>query len=96
MLPRFINALPTRFEVGSGPVLFNAVLIDIDTTTGRCVAHRADQRVVEERVSRDGPEPLRRARSPARLAACNRVDLHCHTDRSDGVLSPVALLRRDA
>ena len=26
----------------------------------------------------------------------NRVDLHCHTDRSDGVLSPVAAVRRDA
>ena len=34
VLPRFINGLPTRFEVGSGPVIFNAVQIDIDTTTG--------------------------------------------------------------
>ncbi|HEX5467119.1 MAG TPA: TIGR00282 family metallophosphoesterase [Candidatus Limnocylindrales bacterium] len=29
VLPRFINGLPTRFEVGSGPVIFNAVLIDV-------------------------------------------------------------------
>ena len=35
VLPRFINALPTRFEVGSGPVLFNAIQIDIDVATGR-------------------------------------------------------------
>lgn len=35
VLPRFINALPTRFEVGSGPVLFNAIEIDIDASSGR-------------------------------------------------------------
>jgi metallophosphoesterase (TIGR00282 family) len=35
VLPRFINALPTRFEVGSGAVVFNAVQIDIETATGR-------------------------------------------------------------
>ncbi len=35
VLPRFINALPTRFEVGSGAVLFNAVQIDIEAATGR-------------------------------------------------------------
>jgi 2',3'-cyclic-nucleotide 2'-phosphodiesterase len=35
VLPRFINGLPTRFEVGEGPVLLNAVQIDIDTSTGR-------------------------------------------------------------
>jgi 2',3'-cyclic-nucleotide 2'-phosphodiesterase len=38
VLPRFINALPTRFEVGSGPVLFNAIQIDIDSSTG-CALH---------------------------------------------------------
>ena len=35
VLPRFINALPTRFEVGSGPVLFNAIQLDIEAATGR-------------------------------------------------------------
>ena len=35
VLPRFINALPTRFEVGDGPVVFNATQIDIDPATGR-------------------------------------------------------------
>ena len=34
VLPRFLNALPTRFEVGSGAVLFNAALIDVDAHTG--------------------------------------------------------------
>ena len=47
VLPRFINALPTRFEVGNGPVLFNAVQIDIETATGRAVAIERIGRVVE-------------------------------------------------
>ena len=38
VLPRFMNALPTRFEVGSGPVLFNAIQVDVDTSTGRAVS----------------------------------------------------------
>ena len=51
MLPRFINALPTRFEVGSGPVLFNAIQIDIDAATGS----RSVDRRIEQSSSR---EPL--------------------------------------
>ena len=47
VLPRFINALPTRFEVGSGPVLFNALQIDVDTSTGRAVAVERINRIVE-------------------------------------------------
>jgi metallophosphoesterase (TIGR00282 family) len=47
VLPRFINALPTRFEVGSGPVLFNAVQIDVETATGRAVAIERIARVIE-------------------------------------------------
>ncbi len=50
VLPRFINALPTRFEVGSGPVLFNAIQIDIDTTTGRALNVSRFSHVVEERA----------------------------------------------
>jgi metallophosphoesterase (TIGR00282 family) len=38
VLPRFLNGLPTRFEVGSGPVILNAVQIDIDTTSGAALA----------------------------------------------------------
>jgi len=47
VLPRFMNALPTRFEVGSGPVLFNAIQIDVDTATGRAVSVERINRVVD-------------------------------------------------
>jgi metallophosphoesterase (TIGR00282 family) len=47
VLPRFINALPTRFEVGSGPVLFNAVQIDVDTSTGRATAIQRLNQVID-------------------------------------------------
>jgi hypothetical protein len=47
VLPRFINGLPTRFEVGAGPVVFNACLIDVDTATGRAVRIERIQRTVE-------------------------------------------------
>jgi metallophosphoesterase (TIGR00282 family) len=47
VLPRFINALPTRFEVGDGPVIFNAAQIDIDPATGRAVAIERISRLVE-------------------------------------------------
>jgi metallophosphoesterase (TIGR00282 family) len=47
VLPRFLNALPTRFEVGSGTVLFNALQVDIDPATGRSLAIERIQRLVE-------------------------------------------------
>jgi metallophosphoesterase (TIGR00282 family) len=47
VLPRFINALPTRFEVGDGAVVFNAAQIDIDPATGRALAIERIQRLVE-------------------------------------------------
>jgi 2',3'-cyclic-nucleotide 2'-phosphodiesterase len=47
VLPRFINALPTRFEVGDGPVVFNATQIDIDPATGRALAIERIQQLVE-------------------------------------------------
>jgi 2',3'-cyclic-nucleotide 2'-phosphodiesterase len=47
VLPRFINALPTRFEVGEGPVVFNAAQIDIDPATGRALAIERIARLVE-------------------------------------------------
>jgi metallophosphoesterase (TIGR00282 family) len=50
VLPRFINALPTRFEVGEGPVLFNAIQADIDTTTGRALNIMRVSSVVKERA----------------------------------------------
>ena len=46
-LPRFINALPTRFEVGEGPVIFNACQVDIDPATGRALAIERIQQLVE-------------------------------------------------
>ena len=47
VLPRFINALPTRFEVGVGPVVFNACQVDIDPATGRALQIERIQRLVE-------------------------------------------------
>jgi 2',3'-cyclic-nucleotide 2'-phosphodiesterase len=47
VLPRFLNGLPTRFEVGSGPVIFQATQIDVDPATGRSLAAERIQRVVE-------------------------------------------------
>jgi metallophosphoesterase (TIGR00282 family) len=48
VLPRFINALPTRFEVGTGPVLFNAIQIELDPASGRALAIERLRQVVEE------------------------------------------------
>jgi calcineurin-like phosphoesterase len=47
VLPRFLNGLPTRFEVGEGPVVFNATQIDVDPATGRAVAIERVQRLWE-------------------------------------------------
>jgi metallophosphoesterase (TIGR00282 family) len=47
VIPRFLNGLPTRFEVGSGPVVFNALQVDVDRSTGRAIAVERIQRVVE-------------------------------------------------
>ncbi len=47
VLPRFLNGLPTRFEVGSGPVVFNAVQIDVDSATGRALHIERLSRLVD-------------------------------------------------
>jgi len=47
VLPRFVNALPTRFQVGDGPVVLNATQIDVDPATGRALAIERIQRLVE-------------------------------------------------
>ncbi len=47
VLPRFINALPTRFEVGSGSVVFNAAQIDVDPATGRALQIERIQHLVD-------------------------------------------------
>ncbi|HEX5826882.1 MAG TPA: TIGR00282 family metallophosphoesterase [Candidatus Limnocylindrales bacterium] len=47
VLPRFVNALPTRFEVGDGPVVFNACQVDVDPATGRALQVERIQRLFE-------------------------------------------------
>jgi 2',3'-cyclic-nucleotide 2'-phosphodiesterase len=47
VLPRFLTGLPTRFEVGRGPVVFNAVLIDLDPASGRAAGIQRISRLVE-------------------------------------------------
>jgi 2',3'-cyclic-nucleotide 2'-phosphodiesterase len=47
VLPRFVNALPTRFEVGQGPVVLHATQLDIDRRTGRALQVERIVRVVE-------------------------------------------------
>jgi metallophosphoesterase (TIGR00282 family) len=47
VLPRFLNALPTRFTVGDGTVIFNAVQVDVDPATGRALALERIQQLVD-------------------------------------------------
>jgi 2',3'-cyclic-nucleotide 2'-phosphodiesterase len=47
VLPRFVNALPTRFEVGDGPVVLNACQVDVDPATGRALQIERILRLVE-------------------------------------------------
>jgi 2',3'-cyclic-nucleotide 2'-phosphodiesterase len=47
VLPRFLNGLPTRFEVGEGPVVLNATQVDIEPATGRAIAIERIQQVWE-------------------------------------------------
>jgi metallophosphoesterase (TIGR00282 family) len=47
VLPRFLNGLPTRFEVGTGPVVVNALIVDIEAATGRARGVERFARIVE-------------------------------------------------
>jgi metallophosphoesterase (TIGR00282 family) len=47
VLPRFLTGLPTRFEVGVGPVILNALLIDIEAGTGRSVGVERISRLLD-------------------------------------------------
>jgi metallophosphoesterase (TIGR00282 family) len=47
VLPRFINALPTRFEVGEGAVVLNGCQVDVDPATGRALQVERIQRLLE-------------------------------------------------
>jgi len=48
VLPRFINGLPTRFEVGGWPVVLNALLVDVDPATGRALSVERLREVIED------------------------------------------------
>jgi metallophosphoesterase (TIGR00282 family) len=47
VIPRFLNGLPTRFEVSTGPVILNALLIDIEPATGRAGAIERIRRIID-------------------------------------------------
>ncbi|HEX2195030.1 MAG TPA: TIGR00282 family metallophosphoesterase [Candidatus Limnocylindria bacterium] len=47
VLPRFLTHLPTRFQVATGPVSFNAVVVSVERATGRAVGIEQVQRLVE-------------------------------------------------
>ena len=46
-LSRFLTGIPHRFEVASGPVQVNAVVVDIDPQTGKAISIERIQRVME-------------------------------------------------
>ncbi|MBM3926086.1 MAG: TIGR00282 family metallophosphoesterase [SAR202 cluster bacterium] len=46
VIEKFLTQMPRSFDVASGPVMFNSVLIDIDASTGRATAiQRLDRQV---------------------------------------------------
>jgi metallophosphoesterase (TIGR00282 family) len=47
VLPRFLQHLPTRFQVAEGPVSFNAVVVEADAATGRATEITQVQRLIE-------------------------------------------------
>ena len=47
VLPRFLRHLPTRLEVGEGPVALNAVVVEADRASGRATSIDQVQRLVE-------------------------------------------------
>jgi metallophosphoesterase (TIGR00282 family) len=46
-LTRFVDGLPSMYEVATGPVQFNSVFFQIDEATGKCVHVERVDRVVE-------------------------------------------------
>jgi metallophosphoesterase (TIGR00282 family) len=47
VLRRFLTQMPTRFSVPAGPVVFNAVLVEVDAATGRSLSIQRVDRVVD-------------------------------------------------
>jgi metallophosphoesterase (TIGR00282 family) len=50
VLKRFVDQLPARFEVGTGPPLLQAVSIDVDEATGKARSIRRFREVLEARA----------------------------------------------
>ncbi len=48
VLPRFMNGLPTRFEVGEGPVVLNALVVDVEPATGRALRIERIREILED------------------------------------------------
>jgi hypothetical protein len=46
---RFLDQMPVRFEVGKGPPLLQAVVIDVDEASGRARSIRRIREIVEDR-----------------------------------------------
>ena len=47
IINRFLTQLPAKFELASGPIQINAVVIDIDEETGKARQIEAIQRIAE-------------------------------------------------
>ena len=89
-----MNGLPTRFEVGGWPVVFNALRVDVDPATGRALAIERLQGRLAEAMAANGlgdvaalvfnthGESMGRGAHPASL-----------TDRLEWPLSPWARRR---
>jgi calcineurin-like phosphoesterase len=47
VLKRFLDQLPVRFEVGGGPALLQAVVVDVDEATGKARGIRRVRELVD-------------------------------------------------
>jgi len=50
VIKRFLDQLPTRYDVGNGPPVLQAVVIDVDEASGRARGIRRIREVLEERA----------------------------------------------
>lgn len=48
MIKRYLTQMYQKYEVASGPVVFNSVLIDLDDETGKCTEIRLVQELLED------------------------------------------------
>ena len=47
IIQKFLTQMPVRFEVAKGDVMFSAVIIDVDSATGRAISIKRLQRIVK-------------------------------------------------